>query len=152
MHGPAFQQRSEASPTFLIEDEPSLERFQRHIASSLFPATYQRIRVDLPSLEHRERFERRINFNYRACGCLEGGVAAVLTLVTLLGWHCGPAAGRPAGWADLASGFGWMVLAALFGKASGIVRARLSLRRAIQVMTSTLAAQARQENLHESVS
>ena len=126
---------------FVITDELSLDQFSDHIATFLERGAYQLIEVAVPSLEQRELLERRINRHYRACGCLEGGIAVLLSIAGVLVWHL-VLAGKPVlTWPVIALDVGTVFLAALVGKAFGMVRARIALRRTLKMLSSALAGQ-----------
>lgn len=99
-----------------------------------------RIEVDIPgaSTESSGYLRRAIERSAAACGCREGAVGLIVAAGGTIAWlHHGPgvATGRMAEiWMTIAVG----VAGAVVGKAVGLVRAHLRLRRSIRRFIATL--------------
>jgi hypothetical protein len=119
------------SSVFVIFDLHSLDRFKRITTKLLGRRSFEEIRVQVPSLERPESIERAINRHYRGCGCVEGGVAVVSAIIAVLWWNIGVDRATPLAGANIAAETGAVFLAALAGKAFGLVRSRFMLRLAV---------------------
>jgi len=88
----------------------------------------------------RERFERRINAYYRACGCFEGGISVLLTIAMLVTWSIFFSEHQAYAWPDVAMYVGIVLLVAVLGKWLGHVRAHLALGTTLRELARDLAA------------
>jgi len=90
--------------------------------------------VDIAGLDAQKarRLERRIAGYIRACGCAEGGAAALIAMLGVIAWVDHAITARGPRWSDLAALAGGLALAALcggLGKLLGLEIARLRFER-----------------------
>jgi len=137
--------------TFVISDADTLACIMRHTAHFLGRGAYRHIEVALP-VAQRERFERRINARYRACGCFESAIAVLLTVAALVIWNVGYPAQPGYAWDDFALDLVIALLAGAGGKVLAMVRAHFALASTLRELESTFAAHNNEGELNERMS
>lgn len=125
--------------TFVISDEDALARFRRDTANLLGRGAYQHIELALP-VAGRERFERRINARYRACGCLESAVSVALAIAALTIWNVAYSVQPGYAWSDIALDSGIVLLAGAVGKVTALVRAHFALGATLRELAGAFGA------------
>ena len=125
--------------TFVVSDDKTLEHIRRHTAHFVGRGAYRHIEVATP-VEHRERFEYRINAHYQACGCVESGISVLLTIAVLVTWRIAWPEHPVYAWRDATLDIGIVFVAALLGKLVGIVRSHLALQGTLQELARILGA------------
>jgi hypothetical protein len=93
------------------------------------------VRLDMPNVpkEQSNRFQATLDRSMAACGCQEGTVGLIVAglLVAAYFWRFSRSA-HVFGWSEAGLVFGVLISAALAGKAFGLLRSWIRLRRSVQ--------------------
>jgi len=96
------------------------------------PSTGLEVAIAGLDAAHARRLEHRIRAYVRACGCAEGGAAALLGVLSTLAWVASHVAARGPQWSDLARVAVGVLLAVVLGglgKLLGVAIARARFER-----------------------
>jgi hypothetical protein len=104
------------------------------------------VQVAIPGLEPRQaqRLRERVVAYVGACGCAEGGTAALIGLLCVIGWIATEIGTRGFRWSDVGVAAAGVLLAVLLGglgKVLGVTIARLRLERCCRQIVRIISKQ-----------
>jgi hypothetical protein len=99
------------------------------------------MQLELPNVSQEQagRLQSTIDRYVAACGCREGQIGALLAALAFVAFLLArPGAVETMGWPELRLASGVLLGGALVGKMSGVLRARLLLRKSVQLFARAL--------------